>query len=155
MTPELHAYVVERSREDGVLARLRAETEEATDVPQMQIAPDQGAFMGLLAKAIGARRALELGTFTGYSAICVAREMPPDGILVTCDVSEEWTGIARRYWEEAGIDGRIDLRLGPALDTLAELADAGGEPFDLAFIDADKPSYPAYWEAVLELVRPG
>lgn len=155
MTPELHAYAVERSGEDGILARLRAETEEATDVPQMQIAPDQGAFMGILVRAIGARRALELGTFTGYSAICVARQLPADGLLVACDVSEEWTSIARRYWDEAGITDRIDLRLGPATETLAGLAAERAEPFDFAFIDADKENYPAYWEAVVELVRPG
>src|SRR5262245_66683330 len=119
----------------------------------MQIAPEQGALMTLLCRAIGARRALELGTFTGYSAICIARALPEDGELITCDVSEEWTAIARGYWEEAGLADRIDLRLGPALDTLAGLE--GGDPFDFAFIDADKPTYPDYWEAVVELLRPG
>jgi caffeoyl-CoA O-methyltransferase len=154
LTPALHDYLVAHSGPPGdLLRRLAAETESSTDRAIMQIAPEQGALMGLLAKAIGARRALELGTFTGYSAICVARSLPEDGTLVTCDVNEEWTAIARRYWEEAGLAGRIDLRLGPALDTVAELA--GGEPFDFAFIDADKQSYPDYWEAVVELVRPG
>ena len=155
MTAELHRYVVDHTREDEVLARLRAETETATDMAIMQIAPDQGALMALLARAIGARRALELGTFTGYSSICIARALPEDGRLVTCDVSEEWTGIALRYFVEAGVAERIDLRLGPALETLAELSEAGAEPFDFAFIDADKPNYPAYWEAVLDLLRPG
>jgi caffeoyl-CoA O-methyltransferase len=154
LTPALHDYLVEHSGPpDELLERLAAETESETDRAIMQIAPEQGALMALLAKAIGARRALELGTFTGYSAICVARTLPDDGKLVTCDVSEEWTAIARRYWEEAGLADRIDLRLGPALDTLDDLA--GGEPFDFAFIDADKTSYPDYWEAVVELVRPG
>jgi caffeoyl-CoA O-methyltransferase len=154
LTPALHDYLVEHSGPPGeLLQRLAAETESETDRAIMQIAPEQGALMALLAKAIGARRALELGTFTGYSAICVARTLPDDGKLVTCDVSEEWTAIARRYWEEAGLADRIDLRLGPALDTLGDLA--GGEPFDFAFIDADKTSYPDYWEAVVELVRPG
>jgi caffeoyl-CoA O-methyltransferase len=154
LTPELYDYVLAHTREDELLARLREETERSVpDVAQMQISPDQGVFMGVLAAAIGARRALELGTFTGYSAICVARALPADGRLVTCDVSEEWTRIGRRYWAEAGLEERIDLRLGPALETLAELRD--GEPFDLAFIDADKPNYPAYWEAVVDLVRSG
>jgi predicted O-methyltransferase YrrM len=155
MTAELHRYVVDHTREDDVLARLRAETETATDMAIMQIAPDQGALMALLARAIGARRALELGTFTGYSSICIARALPEGGRLVTCDVSEEWAGIALRYFVEAGVAERIDLRLGPALETLAELSDAEAEPFDFAFIDADKPNYPAYWEAVLDLLRPG
>ena len=152
LTPELYAYVVEHTREDELLARLRAETERDTDMAIMQIAPDQGALLALLAQAIGARTALELGTFTGYSAICIARALPADdGALVTCDVSEEWTSIARRYFEEANLADRIDLRLGPALETLAEL----GGPFDFAFIDADKPNYMAYWEEVLKLVRAG
>ena len=154
LTPELHDYLVAHSGpQDELLARLAAETESATDVAIMQIAPEQGALMALLCRAVGARRALELGTFTGYSAICVARALPEDGRLVACDVSEEWTAIARRYLEEAGLAERIELRLGPALETLAELA--GGEPFDFAFIDADKTSYPEYWEAVVELLRPG
>ena len=154
LTPALHDYLVEHSGPpDELLERLAAETESETDRAIMQIAPEQGALMGLLCRAIGARRALELGTFTGYSAICVARALPEDGTLITCDVSDEWTQIARRYWEEAGLADRIDLRLGPALDTLGELA--GAEPFDFAFIDADKTSYPEYWEVVVELLRPG
>jgi predicted O-methyltransferase YrrM len=151
LTPDLYRYVLEHTREDELLARLREETERETDMAVMQVAPDQGALLALLARAIGARRALELGTFTGYSSICVARVLPDDGELVTCDVSEEWTGIARRYWDEAGLADRIDLRLGPALDTLATLEG----PFDFAFIDADKPNHPAYWEAALKLVRSG
>ena len=141
LTPALHDYLVAHSGPpDELLERLAAETESATDRAIMQIAPEQGALMGLLCRAIGARRALELGTFTGYSAICVARALPADGTLIACDVSEEWTDIARRYWDEAGLADRIELRLGPASDTLAALE--GSEPFDFAFIDADKTGYP-------------
>jgi predicted O-methyltransferase YrrM len=154
MTPELHRYVTEHgARQDDVLRRLEAETEKLGDIAIMQIAADQGAFMTLLARTIGARRALELGTFTGYSAICIARGLSEEGVLVTCDLNEEWTGIARRYFDEAGVADRIDLRLGPALDTLRRLP--SGEPFDFAFIDADKAEYPDYYEEVLRLLRPG
>ncbi|WP_046155299.1 class I SAM-dependent methyltransferase [Chromobacterium vaccinii] len=123
---------------------------------KMQISPDQGQFMGWLARLIGARRYLEIGVFTGYSALTVALAMPEDGQVVACDVSEAFTAIAREYWAKAGVADRIDLRLQPALSTLRELLDddqAGR--FDLAFIDADKPSYRDYYEACLELVRPG
>jgi caffeoyl-CoA O-methyltransferase len=109
--------------------------------------------MTLLVRAIGARRALEIGTFTGYGSISIARGLPSDGKLITCDVSEQWTAIARRYFELAGLSERIDLRIGPALDTLRGLA--GDEPFDFAFIDADKVGYPDYYEACVELLRPG
>jgi caffeoyl-CoA O-methyltransferase len=109
--------------------------------------------MTLLARAIGARRALELGTFTGYGSISIARGLPADGVLVTCELSEQWAKIARRYFEEAGLADRIDLRLGPGLETLREMP--GDEPFDFAFIDADKPGYPAYYEECLRLLRPG
>ena len=155
LNDELHAYAVEHgAREDDLLRRLREETDEAAgDLAVMQIAPDQGALMALLARAIGARRALELGTFTGYSAICIARALPADGALVACDVSEEWTAIACRYFEEAGLADRIDLRIAPAAETLAELPD--DDPFDFAFIDADKEGYPHYWEECVRLVRPG
>src|SRR5947207_2097973 len=143
LTPELYTYAVEHgTRRDDVLARLAEETErELGDVAIMQVAPDQGAFMTLLLRLMGARRALELGTFTGYSSICIARGLTDDGVLVTCDTNDEWTAIARRYWEEAGVAERIDLRLGPALETLRELP--SDEPFDFAFIDADKSEYPA------------
>jgi caffeoyl-CoA O-methyltransferase len=155
LTPELHRYLVAHSAPpDPVLERLAAETEERTgERAVMQIAPEQGALMTLLCRAIGARRALELGTFTGYSSICIARGLGPEGELITCDVSDEWTQVARRYWEEAGVAERIDLRLAPALETLAALDNAAR--FDFAFIDADKQSYPDYWEAVVELLRPG
>jgi caffeoyl-CoA O-methyltransferase len=155
LTDELHAYAVELgAHEDDLLRRLREETDEvAGDLAVMQIAPDQGALMALLVRAIGARRALELGTFTGYSAICIARALPEDGVLVACDVSEEWTEIARRYFEQAGLEDRIDLRIAPAAETLAAMP--SDDPFDFAFIDADKEGYPGYWEECVRLVRPG
>jgi caffeoyl-CoA O-methyltransferase len=155
LTPELYAYAVEHgARTDDVLRRLAEETErELGDVAIMQIGADQGAFMTLLMRLMGARRALELGTFTGYSAICIARGLPDDGVLITCDLNDEWTGIARRYWDEAGVASKIDLRLGPALETIRALPD--DEPFDFAFVDADKSEYPDYYEECLRLLRPG
>jgi caffeoyl-CoA O-methyltransferase len=155
LSPELYAYAVEHgARQDDVLRRLAEETKrELEDVAIMQIGADQGAFMTLLLRLMGARRALELGTFTGYSAICIARGLPDDGLLVTCDLNDDWTGIARRYWDEAGVSEKIDLRLGPALETLRELPT--DEPFDFAFIDADKSEYPDYYEECLRLLRPG
>jgi predicted O-methyltransferase YrrM len=137
------------------MKRLRAET---AALPQagMQIGPDQGALLALLVRLLGARQALEIGTFTGYSALAVAGVLPLDGRLVTCDVNEEWTRVARRYWSEAGVSGRIDLRLGDAHVTLAALLkERGAGSFDFAFIDADKPAYDAYYELCLQLVRAG
>jgi predicted O-methyltransferase YrrM len=143
------------TQETPLQRRLRAET-AALPEARMQIGPDQGALLALLVRLTGARRALEVGTFTGTSALAMAAALPPDGRLITCDVSEEWTAIARRYWQEAGVAGRIDLRLGPAVETLAGLLrDGAGETFDFAFIDADKESYDAYYENCLRLVRPG
>ncbi len=155
LTPELHAYLIAHSpaAQDPVMERLAAETEGLGDIAVMQSAPEQVALMGLLCSAIGARRALEVGTFTGYSTIAFARAVGPEGRVVACDVSDEWTAIARRYWDEAGVADRIDLRIAPALETLEALR--GDEPFDFAFIDADKVSYPSYWEAVVDLLRPG
>ena len=154
LTPELYDYLVEHgARQDDVLRRLAAETEQLGDIAIMQIAPEQGAFMTLLVRAMGGRRALELGTFTGYSAICIARGLADGGMLVTSDISGEWTEIARRYFDEAGVADRIDLRLGPALETLRAMPDT--EPFDFAFIDADKAEYPDYYEECLRLLRPG
>ena len=122
----------------------------------MQIGPDQGAFLALLVRAIGARRALEIGTYTGYSALAVAMALPPDGKLVCCDISDEWTQVARRYWREARLAGRIELRLAPAADTLRELLrDPGPSTFDFAFVDADKEGYDGYYEGCLELLRVG
>lgn len=154
LTPELYEYVVEHgARQDDVLGRLAQETRELGEIAIMQIAPEQGAFMTVLVKAMGARRALELGTFTGYSAICVARGLGEGGTLVTCDINGEWTEVARRYFDEAGVADRIDLRLGPALETLRAMP--ADEPFDFAFIDADKKEYPDYYEECLRLLRPG
>jgi predicted O-methyltransferase YrrM len=143
------------TRETALQKRLRAET-AALPRARMQIGPDQGALLALLVRLIGARRTLEVGTFTGYSALAVAAALPADGKLITCDVSEEWTAIARRYWQEAGLSGRIELRLGPAIETLnALLRTVGADSFDFAFLDADKASNDAYYEASLRLVRPG
>jgi len=152
----VETYVCETvARETPLQKRLRQETARLPEAG-MQIGADLGAFLALLARAIGARRAIEIGTFTGYSALAVASALPENGVLVACDVSEEWTAIGRRYWEEAGVAARIDLRLGPARDTLANLLrEHGPGSFDLAFIDADKTSYDAYYETSLGLLRAG
>lgn len=156
MTPELHDYLVRhnRPRPDGILRELAAETADALpDAAGMQIAPEQGAFMTLLTKLVGVRFAVEVGTFTGYSSLCVARGLAPDGRLLCCDVSDEFTAVARRYWERAGVADRIELRLAPAIETLRALPE--DPPIDLAFIDADKEGYVDYWEQVVPRVRPG
>jgi predicted O-methyltransferase YrrM len=155
LTRSLQRYLYEASlREPEVLRRLRAET-SALKQASMQIGPVQGQLFGLLVELLGARRTLEIGTFTGYSALVVALALPEDGTLVACDVSDEWTRVARRYWEEAGVAHKIDLRLAPALETLdGLLAGGGADTFDFAFIDADKASYDAYYERCLRLVRP-
>jgi predicted O-methyltransferase YrrM len=144
----VHRYGV---REHPVLADLR---ERTAPLPEhnMQIGPDQGAFMALLVRLMGATRILEIGTFTGYSSTAMALALPPDGRITCCDVSAEWTDIARRAWADAGVEEKVDLRLAPATKTLAELED---DSFDLAFIDADKPNYDAYYEGCLRVVRPG
>ena len=151
-----YAYLLEVSlREPDVLRRLRDKTAGMAKA-RMQISPEQGQFMALLVELMGARNTLEIGTFTGYSALAVALALPDDGRLVTCDVSEEWTAIARRYWEEAGVAHKIDLRLAPALETLDDLlAEGCGGTFDFVFIDADKENYVNYWEAVLPKLRQG
>jgi caffeoyl-CoA O-methyltransferase len=142
------------TKETPLQKRLRAETAQLP-MGGMQIGPDQGAFLALLVRLIGAKRTLEIGTFTGYSALAVASALPADGKLIACDVSKEWTDIARRYWREAGIADRIDLRLGPAAETLSTLLGSGGAgSFDLAFIDADKSNYDTYYEFGLKLLRP-
>ncbi len=153
---ELYDYVLDVSlREPPLLKRLREET-APLKMARMQIGPDQGQFMSLLVELMGARNALEVGTFTGYSALAVALALPDDGRLVTCDVSREWTAIARRYWEEAGVSHKIDLRLAPAMKTLEGLlAEGRAGTFDFTFIDADKESYDAYYERALELTRTG
>ena len=156
MTDRLYDYLLKVSlREPPLLAELRAETAKMP-MAGMQISPEQGQFMALLAELIGARKAIEVGTFTGYSALCVAGALPADGKLIACDISEEFTAVARRYWARSGIAGRIELRLAPALDTLNGLLKGGGAgSFDFAFIDADKTQYDAYYEAILKLLRPG
>jgi predicted O-methyltransferase YrrM len=142
-------------REHPVLRELREETARLP-MALMQIGPDQGQLMALLVKLAGAKRCLEIGVFTGYSALSVALALPPEGRIVACDVSEEWTAIARRYWEKAGVAGKIDLRLGRALTTLDALRSQGGDGgFDFAFIDADKGNYLAYYERCLALTRKG
>jgi caffeoyl-CoA O-methyltransferase len=138
---------------DDVLRDLITETAQLGDIAGMQIAPEQGAFMALLAKLVGARNAVEVGTFTGYSAICVARAMGPGSHLLCCDVSEEWTDIAKSYWERAGLVDRIELRLAPALETLKVLST--DQPVDMAFIDADKTNYIGYYEALVPRMRAG
>ena len=152
LTPEIHEYVVAHgTRPDAVQQALIDETAQLP-MAIMQISPEQGAFMTLLTRALGARQAVEVGTFTGYSALAIARGLPDDGHLLCCDVSEEWTNIGRRAWADAGVDGKIELVLAPAADTLRALPDE--EYVDLAFIDADKPSYPTYYEELLRRLRP-
>lgn len=141
-------------KETPLQRRLREETARLP-MGMMQIGADQGAFLALLVRLIGARRTLEIGTFTGYSALTVASALPADGKLIACDVSEEWTSIGRRYWREAELENRIDLRLGPAAETLRSLLAAGeAGRFDFAFIDADKSNYDTYYELSLQLLRP-
>jgi predicted O-methyltransferase YrrM len=156
LSAAVERYVArEITRETPAQARLRRETAKLP-MGMMQIGADQGAFFGVLVRLMGVRRALEIGTFTGYSALAVAAALPKDGTLTACDVSEEWTAMARRAWKEAGVAGKIDLRLAPALDTLAALLKEGkGGTYDFAFIDADKTSYDAYYEACLKLLRRG
>jgi predicted O-methyltransferase YrrM len=152
----LYEYILSVSlREPEVLARLRAETLQQP-MSVMLSAPEQGQFLALLAQLIGARKCLEVGVYTGYSTLWVALALPHDGSVLACDVSEKWTAIARRYWQEAGVAERIDLQLAPALETLDRLlaADQAGS-FDFAFIDADKENYPDYYERSLQLLRPG
>jgi len=156
LSADIYRYLLEHSvREHPVLERLRAAT---ADMPgaEMQISPEQGQFMALLLKLTGARRCIELGTYTGYSSLVMALALPPEGRLITCDVSAESTRVARQYWREAGVESRIELKLQPGLQTLEELGrTAGAERFDFAFVDADKPNYIAYYEKLLMLVRPG
>ncbi|HEX2201506.1 MAG TPA: class I SAM-dependent methyltransferase [Gammaproteobacteria bacterium] len=156
LTESLHHYLLSVSlREPPILARLREETAQHP-LANMQIAPEQGQFMALLVQLMEVKKCLELGVFTGYSALSVALALPPDGKLIACDVNEEWTSMARRYWQEAGVAHKIALRIAPALETLDKLL-ANGEAgsFDFVFIDADKENYANYYERSLELVRHG
>jgi caffeoyl-CoA O-methyltransferase len=151
----LYDYLVQfGTREGDLLKDLRNETAKLP-AAGMQIGPEQGAFMALLVELTGVRRALEIGTFTGYSSLCIAGAMPADGKLICCDVSEEYTKVARDYWRRAGLESKIELRIGPAVATLDALIAADVEPFDFAFIDADKGNYSNYYDRAMRLVRPG
>ncbi|HIK17041.1 MAG TPA: class I SAM-dependent methyltransferase [Leptolyngbyaceae cyanobacterium M33_DOE_097] len=156
LSDRLYDYLLSVSlREPEILQQLREETAQMPNA-NMQIAPEQGQFMALLVQLIGAQKALEVGVFTGYSSLAVARALPPGGQLVACDISETYTEIARRYWQAAGVAYKIDLRIAPALETLDALLQAGqAESFDFVFIDADKVNYGAYFERSLQLVRTG
>ena len=152
---ELREYLLSTLREPDVLKRLREETDSDPHAI-MQIPPEQGQFMSFLVKALGVRKALEIGTYTGYSALCVALALPEDGRLIACDINENWVNIGRKYWKEAGVEHKIDFRFGKAtrtLDTLLKSGEAGS--FDFAFIDADKINYDQYYEKSLSLLRPG
>jgi caffeoyl-CoA O-methyltransferase len=154
LSPAISDYLIAHGTPpDEIQSRLIAETKTLGAVAGMQIAPEQGAFLTILTQLIGAHEAVEVGTFTGYSALCIARGLPAAGHLLCCDVSEEWTSIGRRYWAEAEVSDRIELRLGPAGETLEGLAP--DVSFDLAFIDADKPNYGLYYEQILARLRPG
>ena len=156
LNQQLYNYLLSVSlREPDILRELREETAQHPRAG-MQIAPEQGQFMALLIQLLGAKKTLEVGVFTGYSSLCIALVLPPTGQIVACDISEEYTAIARRYWQAAGVADKIDLRLAPAIETLDQLlADGEAESFDFAFIDADKRNYQAYYERSLQLIRPG
>jgi len=157
LTDALYDYLLEHgTRESAVARELRAHTLSATPWHRMQISPEQGAFMQVLVRLIGARRTIEVGTFTGYSALVVAEALPADGVVIACDTSEEWASIGRPFWQRAGVASKIDLRIRPAAQTLGELIDQGeAGRFDFAFIDADKANYDTYYERCLALLRPG
>ena len=156
LTPRVYTYLQDMSlREPEVLQQLRVQTHKMS-MAQMQIAPEQGQFMRLLLELMGAKKTLDIGVFTGYSALSAALALPPGGLVVACDINSEWTKIARKYWELAGVTDKIDLRLAPAAETLEALLAAGeGGTFDFAFIDSDKLNYPIYYELVLKLLRVG
>ncbi len=154
LEPALHTYLVEHGTPpDAIQEELIETTRQLGGVSRMQIAPEQGAFMTLMVRALGVKRAIEIGTFTGYSALCIARGLPDDGQLLCCDVSDEWTAVGRQAWEKAGVADRISLRIGPAAETLASLPEQ--ETFDLAFIDADKTGYAGYVDALHPRLRTG
>ena len=156
LSEELYNYLLTHSlREPELLAELRHETSQL-EMGIMQISPEQGQFMSLLVKILGVRRAIEIGVFTGYSSLSVAMALPDDGELIVCDTNEEWTSIARRYWERAGLSDKVKLKIAPATETLDELVATGQSgQFDFAFIDADKTNYKNYYERCLKLIRPG
>ena len=156
LTPELHHYLQQVSvRDTKLLRQLREETAKE-ELAQMQISPEQGQFMGMLIKLLNAKRAIEIGVFTGYSTLSVALALPENGQIIACDINENWTDIARKYWRKAGVENKIELRLAPALETLDQLLREGeANQFDFAFIDADKENYQNYYERCLALLRPG
>lgn len=153
LNQQLYDYVIAHGHNgDSILRDLAEETRSLGRISGMQIAPEQGTMMGILARAIGAKSALEIGVFTGYSSICIARALPPDGKLLCLDVNEVWTSVARRYWERAGLSGKITLKLAPAIETLRALP--ASHTFDFAFVDADKTNYRNYYEEILKRLRP-
>ena len=156
LTPAVYQYLLKMSlREPTILSQLRTETHKLS-TSAMQISPEQGQFMAMLIKLMGAKKTLEVGTFTGYSALAVALALPDDGKIVACDISTEWTDIGKKFWNKAGVANKIDLRIGPALETLQQLIGKGESgTFDFAFIDADKSNYSAYYEKALTLLRRG
>ena len=156
LTPQLYNYMISNSvREPEVLAELRIETHKLSDC-RMQISPEQGQFMAMLMEILGAKKTLDIGTFTGYSSLAVALALPSDGKVMAFDLNDEWTTIARQFWQKAGVADKIELKLGPAQDSLNELIKRGEtNSFDFAFIDADKANYDHYYEQALQLVRPG
>ncbi len=154
MTVDLYNYLVQHGNPpDALQQELIEETKQIGDLAIMQIAPEQGVFMTMLARLIGAKRAIEVGTFTGYSALCIARGLQDSGYLLCCDVNEEWTAVAQKYWKKAGVAEKIDLRLAPALETLRSLPET--RDFDMAFLDADKENQNYYYEEILKRIRPG
>ena len=155
VSDDLYCYISANSlNEPDILAKLRQETANHPEA-RMQISPEQGQFMSLLVRLMGAKKTLEVGVFTGYSSLAIALALPPDGKLIACDISDEYTAIARRYWQAAGVTDKIDLHIAPALETLDHLLDTQAETFDFAFIDADKSNYAAYYDRALQLIRPG
>jgi predicted O-methyltransferase YrrM len=155
ITEELYEYMLSVSlREPGILRELRDET-ALDENANMQISPEQGQFMGLLVRMLGARRTLDIGVYTGYSSLCIGLTLPSDGRVIACDVNRQWTDMARRYWRKAGVEGKIELHLGPAQQTLEILLEREVDTFDFAFIDADKINYDVYYEYCLQLIRPG
>lgn len=156
LTPQLYQYILDHSSREHVVQRELRETTQKMPRAQMQISPEQGQFMQMLVRLTGAKRCIEIGVFTGYSALSVALALPEDGKIIACDVSEEWTSIGRKHWEKAGVAGKIDLRIAPATETLDALLAAGeAGRFDFAFIDADKESYQGYYERCLKLLKQG
>ena len=156
LSNELRKYMLDVSfRDDDILRQLREETLTLKEA-QMQISPEQGALLSILTKILNAKKTLDIGVFTGYSSLVVARELPNDGLVVACDTSIEWTSIAKKYWKLAGVDNKVDLHLAPAIETLEKLIEDGqGSTYDFSFIDADKINYQSYYEYSLTLVKPG